>query len=127
MSGRDALQRAIVVGDDLQRLGRVLVVGADVPASEVASTAHAMGCSVTMLVPENASVSTLHRDGLEVMTHAVVKAINASGESLVVTLADGWQCQADTVVVCLGGAESPSPSLSSTFPSISRPSEADWA
>ena len=128
MSERDALQRAILVGDDLQRMGRVLVVGDGPLASEVASTAQAMGCNVTMLAAENAPIPTLHRGtGVDVMTHAVVKAINASGESLVVTLADGWQCQADTVVVCLGGAESPSPCVTSTSTRIPRPPEADWA
>lgn len=114
MSEGDALQRVIVVGAGLQRLGRVLVVGGGFVASAVASTAQAMGCNVTLLVPENAplrarlgaysdAISTMHRrNGVEVMTHARVTAVSASGESLVVTLADGWQCQADSVVLCPG-------------------------
>lgn len=91
--------------------GRVVVVGDGLLASEAASDAQALGWTVTLLVEGSAplrsdlgpyadAVATLHRrNGVHVLTDARVTGIHRSGDSLTVTLADGWQCPADTVLL----------------------------
>ena len=108
------LDDAVALRADLRRGGRVVVVGGGYIGSEVASTARAMGCEVTLLASDDAplraalgpfadAISALHRrHGVEVITHARVSEIHASGESLTVGLADGWQLPADTVVLGIG-------------------------
>lgn len=105
---------ALALREGLRRGGRVVVVGGGYIGSEVASTARAMGCEVTLLVsgtaplhhalgPHAVAVSDLHHGhGVEVMTRARVTGIRPSGGSLVVHLADERQLPADRVVLGTG-------------------------
>ncbi len=108
------LDDALALREGLRRGGRVVVVGGGYIGSEVASTARAMGCEVTLLVsgtaplhhalgPHAVVVSDLHhRHGVEVVTRARVTGIRPSGGSLVVDLADGRRLPADRVVLGTG-------------------------
>lgn len=108
---------ALGLRESLGRGGRVVVVGDGLLASEAVSAAQASGCNVTLLVRGSAplqavpgasahAVATLHRrNGVQVLSDAQVAGIHRSGASLTVTLADGWQCPADIVLLALDQPE----------------------
>jgi len=99
----------------LEQAGHVLVVGAGLVGSEIAASARAMGCSVTLL--ESASLPLprllppllgemyveLHKEhGTELCTDVSVVGIEERGAEAVVTAADGRTWAAPVVVVAVG-------------------------
>jgi 3-phenylpropionate/trans-cinnamate dioxygenase ferredoxin reductase component len=109
-----ALRRALAEAGDA---ARVVVVGAGFIGAEVASTANAQGCAVTVLealevplspivgVEVGGWITELHRRaGVEVRAATTIDAVNAGddGHGASVVLADGEQLAADVVVVGIG-------------------------
>lgn len=103
------LHRALTPGT------HVLVVGSGLIGAEVAASARAMDCEVTLLESESAPLSRvlppvvgavyagLHRShGARLHTDVTVKSVERDGESLVATDFDGTRYRADAVVVAIG-------------------------
>jgi NADPH-dependent 2,4-dienoyl-CoA reductase/sulfur reductase-like enzyme len=99
------------------RSGRpVVVVGGGFIGSEVAATARALGCQVTLVVPDDVplrgalgpyadAITELHaRHGVAIRSHARVSGVRAVEAGLEVTLDDGTQIPASTVVLGVGAA-----------------------
>jgi len=96
-------------------LGPVVIVGAGFIGAEIASSFRSLGTPVTMtealatpfaraLGAEAGGVLTgLHRDhGVDLVTEAAVEAVEASGDTLLVRLADGRVLEGATVVFGIG-------------------------
>lgn len=99
----------------LQAAGRLVVVGAGLVGSEIAASARAMGCDVTLL--ETASLPLprllpaalgqmyvgLHKEhGTDLCTDVEVVRLAERGDEVVVTAADGRSWSAPVVVVAVG-------------------------
>ena len=114
------MEQSLALRDELAALGpgaRVVVVGAGFIGGEVASTAAAGGCAVTVVdvleVPLSPVVgeevgrwiTELHRrEGIEVRTGATIERVEPrrTGGRAAVVLADGTRLDADVVVVGIG-------------------------
>ena len=114
------LDDALALRADLHeavRSGRpVVVVGGGFIGSEVAATARELGCQVTLVVPDDVplraalgpyadAVTDLHtRHGVSIRSHARVSGVRTGPAGLEVTLTDGAQLPAATVVLGIGAA-----------------------
>lgn len=99
------------------RSGRpVVVVGGGFIGSEVAATARALGCRVTLVVPDDVplrgalgpyadAIAGLHSaHGVTIRSRARVAGVQRSADGLEVLLADGSPLPAATVVLGIGAA-----------------------
>jgi 3-phenylpropionate/trans-cinnamate dioxygenase ferredoxin reductase component len=106
---------ALALRDVLRANRRILCIGAGVIGLEVAATAHAMGCKVTVVeagpgvmgrcVPpaESAYLAGLHRrSGVDLHLSAGVTAIEAVDGTKRVEFADGSAIEADAIVAGIG-------------------------
>jgi len=100
---------------DLERSGPVVVVGGGFIGAEVAATAHASGHAVTVVDPLPAPIGRLlgpeigelmgqvhRRHGVDTRLGVGVQDITGEAGNLMVTLTDGRQVEAATVVVGIG-------------------------
>lgn len=106
---------ALRIRSDLDRAGKVVVIGAGFIGAEVASSAHARGLDVTMIEALPAPMigplgeqladwaANLHREaGVEMHFNAKVSGFIGDQRVKAVELADGTRIDADTVVVGIG-------------------------
>lgn len=106
---------ALRIRDDLDRAGKVAVIGAGFIGAEVASSARARGLDVTMIEalsgpmigPLGAELAgwaeRLHRDaGVQMRFNSAVSDLIGNGRVAAVELQDGSRIEADTVVVGIG-------------------------
>ena len=113
--GLRTLDDAAALAPRLVAGARLVVIGGGFIGLEVAASARALGCEVTVVegaprllgraVPEavGASVLALHRArGVDVRLAAAPTAIDGDGAALRVQLADGSELAADTVLVGIG-------------------------
>jgi NADPH-dependent 2,4-dienoyl-CoA reductase/sulfur reductase-like enzyme len=109
------LDQSLALHADLSVAARVVVIGAGFIGAEAASTAHALGCDVTVvealpvplergLGPEmGAAVAGVHADnGVRLLTGTGVAGIEGEDEVTGVRLADGTLLPAEVVVVGIG-------------------------
>ena len=106
---------ALRIRDDLERGGKVVVIGAGFIGAEVASSARARGLDVTMVEALSAPMigplgeqlagwaANLHREaGVELRLNATVSGFVGDQRVEAVELADGSRIEADVVVVGIG-------------------------
>ena len=106
---------ALRIREDLERGGKVVVIGAGFIGAEVASSARARGLDVTMVEALSAPMigplgeqladwaANLHREaGVELRFDATVSGFVGEQRVEAVELADGSRIEADTVVVGIG-------------------------
>ena len=111
------IEDCLAIRRGLDAGARVLVVGAGFIGGEVAATARGRGLEVTLVealaaplerqlgAALGAQVMALHRDhGVDVRVGVGVEALEGSGRTLRVRLADGSRVEADLVVVGVGVA-----------------------
>jgi NADPH-dependent 2,4-dienoyl-CoA reductase/sulfur reductase-like enzyme len=114
------LDDATALRTDLHAAARsgepVVVVGGGFIGSEVTATARGLGCRVTLVVPDDVplrsalgpyadAVTRLHAlHGVTIRSHARVTGVRTGAAGLEVTLADGTQIPAATVVLGIGAA-----------------------
>nr|EJI95733.1 phtAd [Rhodococcus sp. JVH1] len=101
--------------DELQNDQPVVVVGGGFIGAEVAATAHALGRQVTVVDPLHAPIGRLvgsevgefftelhHRHGVTTVFGVGVESVSGRAGDLTVTLTDGRELRAGTVVVGIG-------------------------
>lgn len=109
------LDDAIALADSLGRASDVVVIGAGFIGCEVASSAATLGKSVTIVEASEAPGAAIlgpelaqqmharHTDhGVRLLTGAAIDTINGSDRVESVTLGDGRELPADTVVIGIG-------------------------
>lgn len=101
--------------EQLHRAGEVLIVGAGLIGSEIASSAREMGCAVTMLESESLPLTGLlppvlgqayadiHRaEGVDLHTDVLVNRIERDAEKTVVEAQDGRSWSSPVVIQAIG-------------------------
>ena len=101
--------------DEMSRSGEVLIVGAGLIGSEIASSAREMGCAVTVLESESLPLTSLlpptlgrayadiHRaEGVELHTEVLVSRIERHAEKTVVEARDGRSWSSPVVIQAIG-------------------------
>src|SRR5699024_11337593 len=103
------------LGDERSRAGAVLIVGAGLIGSEIASSAREMGCAVTVLESESLPLTSLlpptlgrayadiHRaEGVDLHTVVLVSRIERHAEKTVVEERDGRSWSSQVVIQAIG-------------------------